>query len=111
LPPYLLPLQSPELKEDREMRARKLLVVAGLLGILTMAVGCSSEQSSTTTTRTSADNPSYASNADSNPPPQPAATTTTTTTTNNEPDSVLGAAFHLVGTIILLPFRIIGLVV
>ena len=26
-------------------------------------------------------------------------------------DSVLGAAFHLVGTIILLPFRIIGLVV
>lgn len=92
------------------MRARKLLVVAGLLGVLTTALGCSSEQTSTTTTRTTV-NPGYASNSDSYPPPQPQATTTTTTTTSNEPDSVLGAAFHLVGTIILLPFRIIGLVV
>jgi len=93
------------------MMARKLLVAAALLGILTMAVGCSSEQSSTTTTQTSVGNPNYAATQDSNPPPQPATTTTTTTSTSNEPDSVLGAAFHLVGTIILLPFRIIGLVV
>jgi len=93
------------------MMARKLLVAAALLGILTMAVGCSSEQSSTTTTHTSVGNPNYAATQDSNPPPQPATTTTTTTSTSNEPDSVLGAAFHLVGTIILLPFRIIGLVV
>jgi hypothetical protein len=56
-------------------------------------------------------NPGYASNADTNAAPQPQATTTTSTTSNNEPDSVLGATFHLVGTIIMLPFRIIGLVV
>ncbi len=93
------------------MRARKLLAVAGILGVLTMASGCSSEQTSTTTTRTTVD-PSYAQRSqDSYAPPQPVATTTTTTTTSSEPDSVLGAAFHLVGTIILLPFRIIGLVV
>ncbi len=93
------------------MRARKLLVVAGILGVLAMAPGCSSEQTSTTTTRTTVD-PGYAQRSqDSYPPPQPVATTTTTTTTSSEPDSVLGAAFHLVGTIILLPFRIIGLVV
>lgn len=88
------------------MRASKLLFTAALIGVLTMAPGCSSEQSSTTTTHTTA--PSYGSDQDSSPPP---ATTTTTTTTNNEPDSVLGATFHLVGTIILLPFRIIGLIV
>jgi hypothetical protein len=93
------------------MRAIKLLVAAGLLAVLTMVAGCSGEQSSTTTTRTTV-SPTYVSSTDSNPPPQSAATTTTTTTTtSSEPDSVLGAAVHLVGTIILLPFRIIGLVV
>jgi len=88
------------------MRVRKLLVVVGLLGVLSLALGCSSEQ--TTRTTTTAYNP---------PPPQsdsysaPPSATTTTTTTTDEPDSVLGAAFHLVGTVILLPFRIIGLIV
>lgn len=40
----------------------------------------------------------------------PSATTTTTTTTTqpDESDSVLGATLHLVGTIITLPFRIVG---
>jgi hypothetical protein len=33
---------------------------------------------------------------------------TTTTTTSNEPDSVLGATFHAIGTIILFPFRLVG---
>jgi hypothetical protein len=55
--------------------------------------------------------PDYVSNSDVNQAPLPQSNTTTTTTSSNEPDSVLGAAFHLVGTIILLPFRIIGLVV
>jgi hypothetical protein len=90
------------------MRARKLLAVAGLIGALTMAVGCSSEQTSTTTTRTATTAPATAENQ---PAPPPEATTTTTTSSSNEPDSVLGATFHLVGTIIMLPFRIIGLVV
>jgi len=81
------------------------------MAVSAMALGCSSGQTSTTTTRTTISRPDYASNADTYPAPQPQATTTTTTTTSNEPDSVLGAAFHLVGTIIMLPFRIIGLVV
>ena len=89
------------------MRARKLLAVAALIGAMTMALGCSSEQTSTTTTRTTASAPDP---ADNQPAPQEA-TTTTTTTNTNEPDSVLGATSHLVGTIIMLPFRIIGLVV
>jgi hypothetical protein len=93
------------------MRASRLLVVAAMVGVLSMALGCSSEQTTSTTTRTTAVDPGYATTSpESYPAPQPQATTTTTTT-SNEPDSVLGAAFHLVGTIILLPFRIIGLVV
>jgi hypothetical protein len=86
------------------MRARQLLVVAVLLGAVSLATGCSSEQTSRTTTQTAYNS---APQADSSSPP-PASTTTTTT---EEPDSVLGATAHLVGTIILLPFRIIGLVV
>ncbi len=90
------------------MRARKLLVVAALMGVVSMGLGCSSETTSTTTQSTG-----YAStSSESQPASQPqATTTTTTTTTSSEPDSVLGATFHLVGTIILLPFRIIGLLV
>ncbi len=94
------------------MRARKVLVVAALLGLVSVPLGCFSGQtSSTTTTRTTVAGPGYAPVSERYPAPQPEATTTTTTTTSNEPDSVLGAAFHLVGTIVLLPFRIIGLVV
>jgi hypothetical protein len=95
------------------MRFTNLLLAVALLGAVSVAApGCSSEQTSTTTTQTTAASP-YDSSAqsDSSQPPPPAAMTTTTTTTNNEPDSVLGAAFHLVGTIILLPFRVIGLLV
>jgi hypothetical protein len=87
------------------MRARKLLVVAALLGVISMGLGCSSEQTTSTTTQSAGYAPT---NSESQPAPQ---STTTTTTTSNEPDSVLGATFHLVGTIILLPFRMIGLVV
>ena len=92
------------------MRVRKLLLLMALAGVISMAPGCSSQTTSTTTTRSStAENPDYAA-GEANPAPPPQQTTTTTTT-SSEPDSVLGAAAHLVGTIILLPFRIIGLVV
>jgi hypothetical protein len=93
------------------MKARGILVAAiALLGVVAWASACSSEQTSTTTTRTTvaADAPSR---PESYSVPAPSATTITTTTTSTEPDSVLGAAFHLVGTIILLPFRIIGFIV
>ena len=85
------------------MRTQKLsLASLGLALILSIAPGCSS---STTTTRTTT---TY------NTPPPSAETpqsSTTTTTTTSEPDSVLGSVAHAVGTIILLPFRIIGLIV
>ncbi len=84
------------------MRPRNLLVVIALLGVVAMALGCSSEQSTTRTTQTTA-----SANQSSEAPPA----TTTTTTTTSEPDSVLGATFRLVGTIIMLPFRVIGLIV
>jgi hypothetical protein len=46
-----------------------------------------------------------------NESPPPGSTTTTTTTessSSSEPDSVLGATVHAVGTVILFPFRLIG---
>jgi hypothetical protein len=99
----LLFLFSPlKLQEERNMRARNLLVLISLLGVMAIAPGCSTGETTTRTTQTTV-------NADQeSPPPQP---TTTTTTTTSESDSVLGATFHLVGTIIMLPFRVIGLIV
>ena len=81
------------------MQKRILPIIALSMALITPAViqGCSS-QSETTTTTTSQE-------------PQSAPTTTvttSTTTTSNEPDSVLGATFHAIGTIILFPFRLVG---
>lgn len=93
------------------MKSSRMLVAAmALVGVV--AWGCSSEQTTRITTQTTASNPA-AADVESYPASRPsqAMTTTTTTTTSSDPDSVLGAAFHLVGTIILLPFRIIGLIV
>jgi len=75
-----------------------LLPLALLMALSLGAPGCSSS-SETTTTETTVTNPDV-------PPPE--TTTTTTTTKSDEPDSVLGATFHAIGTIILFPFRLIG---
>ena len=74
-----------------------------LFGFLLLAApffqGCASEQDQTvreTTTST-----------DAGPPPSSTSTTTTTTekTTSREPDSVVSATAHAIGTAILFPFR------
>jgi hypothetical protein len=83
--------------------------VMALAGVVALAAGCSTEQTIRTTTQTSAS--PAAGEPEGYPASRPAPALTTTTTTTTEPDSVLGAAFHLVGTIILLPFRVIGLIV
>ena len=78
---------------------KRILPIIALSGALITPVviqGCSS-QSETTTTTTS-----------EQPQSAPTATIITTTTTSNEPDSVLGATFHAIGTIILFPFRLVG---
>jgi hypothetical protein len=94
------------------MKARRMLVAAmALMGVVALASGCSSEQTSTTTTRTTQTADASSRPASYSAPAPSATTSTTTTTTSTESDSVLGAAFHLVGTVILLPFRIIGLIV
>jgi len=79
---------------------RKLPIIALSIALITPVViqGCSS-QSETTTRETTV------TSGDSDSPPS---TTTTTTTTSDEPDSVLGATFHAVATIILFPFRLVG---
>ena len=64
-----------------------------------MVSGCSSQSETTTTQQTT---------ASTDPEASPATTTTTTTTTSDEPDSVLGATFHAIGTIVLFPFRLLG---
>ncbi len=74
------------------------IAIALLFSAMEVFSGCASEQTktvqSTTTTST---------------PAQPQATTTTTETIDTKrPDSVLGATAHAVGTVILLPFRLIG---
>lgn len=79
---------------------------------LFLAQGCAStERTSTVTTSTRVSGGGASSQTvpgDSTADTSPASTTTTTTTQSDEPDSVLGATLHLVGTIILLPFRIVG---
>lgn len=80
-------------------RLRLIMILALAISAAPIVQSCSS-QSETTQTTTTAD-----------PAAAPATTsseTTTTTTTDNQPDSVLGATFHAIGTIIAFPFRLIG---
>jgi hypothetical protein len=85
------------------MRIRSLSIVLLSLALFgpPLIQACSSHSETTTretTVTTSA------------PGAEPTTTTTTTTTTktDDEPDSVIGATVHAVGTIILFPFRLIG---
>ena len=76
---------------------RYLIAVFVLVAVVPLSQGCAGQQTTTQTSQTSPD------------PDHPgAATTTTTTTSDSEPDSVLGATLHAVGTVILFPFRLVG---
>jgi uncharacterized lipoprotein YajG len=83
---------------------KQLFLIVGLSVLLMgapMISGCSNQSETTTTTRQTS--------ASTDPEAAPTTTTTTTTTTSDdEPDSVLGATFHAIGTIVLFPFRLIG---
>ena len=73
-----------------------------LTAMLLICVGsqaCSSRQ----TTETTVSRPDSYGDSESS-----STTTTTTYTTTEEPDSVLGATFHAIGTVILFPFRLVG---
>jgi len=87
------------------MKPGKLPIVVLSLALLGPAAlpGCSSHSETTTTTTRET---TVAANPDS--APTTTTTTTTTTTQSDEPDSVLGATFHAIGTIILFPFRLVG---
>ena len=84
--------------EGGAMPKRLLPVIALSMALISPVVvqGCSSQRETTTTTTSE------------QPQSAPTTTLTTTTTTSNEPDSVLGATFHAIGTIILFPFRLVG---
>lgn len=74
-----------------------------LVSAAPLTQSCSSQEKSTTVERTTT--------SPSNPEPQQPTRTTTTTTTETfekQPDSVLGATAHAIGTVILFPFRLIG---
>jgi len=79
-------------------RFRLILILALAISAAPIVQGCSSQNETTQTTTT----------ADPAAPATTSSQTTTTTTTDNEPDSVLGATFHAIGTIIAFPFRLIG---
>jgi hypothetical protein len=75
-----------------------------------LAAGCASSQKTTTVTTTTRPDGGAAS---AQAPVDPSSngvqeTSTAQTTQSNEPDSVLGATAHAIGTIILFPFRLIG---
>jgi len=97
-------LKEPELclyesVRGSSMKAQRLVVATLLLALTAPPIvgGCSSHRETTTTVERT---PATGSDSGS--------TTTTTTTTDDEPDSVLGATAHAIGTIILFPFRLIG---
>ncbi len=85
---------------------KRPLTILMLLFLISIGAGCVDQQTTTVTKETAAAAPDASGQAASSAPP--ATTTTTTTTTSSAPDSVLGATFHAVGTIILFPFRLIG---
>jgi hypothetical protein len=87
-----------------------LLFAAVVSFAVALAPGCASSQKTTTvTTTTRPDGGAAYAQPPADPSPSPVqGTSTTTTTQSNEPDSVLGATAHAIGTIILFPFRLIG---
>ncbi len=87
------------------MKIRTLPIIVLSFALIGSAagLGCSG-QSETTTTRQE----TTANSSDPDSAPTTSTTTTTTTTKDDEPDSVLGATFHAIGTIILFPFRLVG---
>ena len=78
-------------------RAVTTIFLTAILLICAGSPGCSSQQ----TTETTVSRPDSDSESSSS-------TTTTTTTTTDEPDSVLGATVHAIGTVVLFPFRLVG---
>lgn len=99
------------------MKRHDVLLAAAIVSCgLMLAQGCASGQKTTTVTTVTRANGAAVTTDDVNgdtsvdPPPNQsgAVTTTTSTTQSNEPDSVLGATAHAIGTIILLPFRVVG---
>jgi hypothetical protein len=86
-----------------------LLAIGLLISAVGVFPGCASQQTETVRSTTTASAPAQAqATADTPAPPQATTTTTTDTTKTQEPDSVLGATAHAVGTVILFPFRLIG---
>lgn len=72
------------------------IFLTAMLLICAGSQGCSSQQ----TTETTVSRPDSDSERSSS--------TTTTTITTDEPDSVLGATLHVIGTVVLFPFRLVG---
>lgn len=81
-----------------------LLMLAVIVSAGPMLSGCANDQEhSKTVEQTTTGSPGNPNNQ----------TTTTTTTTadkssTKEPDSILGATAHAIGTVVLFPFRLIG---
>ncbi len=86
------------------MKQITLIPILAVLCVAPIAQSCSTQEETKTVERTTT--------TDRNPEPQGSTTTTTTRTTTEtsekEPDSVLGATAHAIGTVILFPFRLIG---
>jgi hypothetical protein len=88
-------------------RLAMLLVVVLACYPVVLIQGCSDRQETTTVTQRT-DGGAVETQGTQTPADSQPSTTTTTTTQSNEPDSVLGATAHAIGTIILFPFRLIG---
>jgi hypothetical protein len=84
-----------------------LLILLSLVAGMPTVQGCAGRQS-TTTRETTTTAPVSRADDSAETEPEPRTVQTTTTTSSNEPDSVIGATAHAVGTIILFPFRLIG---
>ena len=88
-------------------RLAMLLVVVLACCRAVLMQGCSGHQETTTVTQRT-DGGAVETQGTQTPADNQPYTTTTTTRQSNEPDSVLGATAHALGTIILFPFRLIG---
>jgi uncharacterized lipoprotein YajG len=91
-------------KERIRMKRYKWLSVLVVMLALAFPIlqGCASQQETKTVEQPTTTN---------NPEPPKSTTTTTITrteTSEQQPDSILGATVHAVGTVILFPFRLVG---
>jgi hypothetical protein len=103
-------LRSPQVDKNKELHMRRSSVYMGvvLMMFMSMGAGCASTRQTTTTETTVKHTDSSHAVPASEPTAVVEKNTTTTTETEQGHTGLVGGIFHVIGSVIALPFILIG---